>query len=348
MLFRRTGTAAAAAALTLLLTPAPARAAQPCESAPPKASVSHTQPYEVQLYDPARLATIATGAGVRVAVIDSGVDADHPQLRGHVAAGADFLRKDSDGRQDCVGHGTEVASIITAREAAGVPFRGLAPATTIVPVRISEQEVIGDKTVGDPASPADFARAIGWAADPARGNAQVINISLVMIEDDPQVRAAVADAIAAGVVIVAAVGNEGKPGQANPTPYPAAYPGVIGVGAVGENGQRADFSQHGDYVDIMAAGDTVTVAARQAGHTTAQGTSFATPFVAATAALLRQRFPTLTPAQLQRRLIATADPAPGGRHSPEYGYGLLNPYRALTETLAAADAPAPPPAVVHT
>ena len=337
------------AGLALLLGPVPAYAAKACESAQPSPpDVNHSQPYEDKLYDPARLGAIATGAGVRVAVIDSGVDPDHPQLKGHVTEGADFLRHDSDGRQDCVGHGTEVASIITARVVDGVPFRGLAPAAKIVPVRISEQEVVGGKEVGVQGTPAEFADAIAWAADPARGNAQVINISLVMTRDNDQVRDAVAAAIAAGVVIVAAAGNDGRAGAPNLTPYPAAYPGVIGVGAIGANGQRADFSQHGDYVDIMAAGQAITVAARESGHTVGEGTSFATPFVAATAALLRQRFPTLTPEQVQRRLIATADPAPGGRHSPEYGYGLLNPYRALTETLAAADQPVRAPAVVHT
>jgi len=145
-------------------------------------------------------------------------------------------------------------------------------------------------------------------------------------------------------VVVAAVGNEGEPDKANLTPYPASYPGVIGVGAIGPDGLRAPYSQHGSYVDVMAAGDKITVAALDSGLTTGNGTSYATPFVAATAALIRQRFPQLTPAQVTHRIIATADPAPGGRHSDEYGFGLLNPYRALTETLG-PDVPASPAAV---
>ena len=84
------------------------------------------------------------------------------------------------------------------------------------------------------------------------------------------------------------------------------------------------------------------------GHTAGQGTSYAAPFVAATAALIEQRFPGSTPAQVARRLLATADPAPGGARSDEYGYGLLNPYRALTETLGPDRPAAPPAAVVHT
>jgi subtilisin family serine protease len=90
------------------------------------------------------------------------------------------------------------------------------------------------------------------------------------------------------------------------------------------------------------------MAAPGAGHTAGEGTSYAAPYVAATAALLRQRFPQLSPEQVRRRLIATADPAPGGDRSDEYGYGLLNPYRALTETLGPEVPPSPAPAVVLT
>src|SRR3954465_14524340 len=118
--------AAAAAAIGVLIAPAPARAATVCDSPPPPATVAKGTPVEDQLYGPARLAPLATGAGVRVAVIDSGVDAANPQWHGRVAAGKDLLRGDSDGRQDCAGHGTGVAGIIAAGPAAGVPFRGLA------------------------------------------------------------------------------------------------------------------------------------------------------------------------------------------------------------------------------
>jgi type VII secretion-associated serine protease mycosin len=339
--------AASAAVLAALAVPAPAAARiNQCSTAPAEAQVSHAEPEETRLYDPRRLAPLATGAGVRVAVIDSGVDASHPQLRGHVAPGRDMLHGDPTGRQDCVGHGTAVASIIAAQPVTGVGFRGLAPGVTIVPVRVSEQEEIDGQAQGDPGTPGKFADAIAWAADPNGGRAQVINLSLVMTVDDARVRRAVADAIGRGVVVVAAAGNHAQEGD--PTPYPAAYPDVIGVGAVSADGQRAGFSQHGDYVDIMAVGDRVTVAARRAGHTAGQGTSYAAPFVAATAALIEQRFPGLSPAQVARRLLATADPAPGGARSDEYGYGLLNPYRALTETLGPDRPAAPPPAVVHT
>ncbi|WP_412740746.1 type VII secretion-associated serine protease mycosin [Krasilnikovia sp. MM14-A1259] len=318
----------------LAAAPAPAYAVACAGAGRP----SRALPYEERLYDLDRLRPLADGSGVRVAVLDSGVDSTNPQLRGRVSAGRDLLGGGPDGRHDCVGHGTGVASIIAARPVDGVAFRGLAPGATVVPVRVSEPETIGGRS----AAPQQFAQAIDWAADPAGGGAQVLNLSLVMTADDPRVRRAVARALQRGVVVVAAVGNAATDG--NPTPYPAAYPGVIGVGAIGVDGQRAGYSQHGAYVDVMAAGEAVTVAAPGGGHVTGRGTSYAVPFVAATAVLLRQRFPAMTPAQVSRQILGTADPAPGGVRSDEYGYGLLNPYRALTETLPGQRPPPPPPA----
>ncbi|MEU4238449.1 type VII secretion-associated serine protease mycosin [Actinoplanes sp. NPDC026619] len=340
----RRALAAAAATVVLLVLPAPAAwAANVCDSLPKKLDVFKGVPIEDQVYAPKTLAQYASGRGIRVAVIDSGVDAGHPQLKGQVDDGKDFLHKDPDGKQDCNGHGTAVASIIAAKPAGETGFQGLAPDATIVPVRISEQEEVDGKAVGDFGTPAQFAQAIDWAVD--NGNVQVINLSLVMTDDNKLVAAAVKRAHDKGVVVVAAVGNHAKEG--NPTPYPADYDGVIGVGAVNSAGVRADFSQHGDYVDLAAFGQPVTAAGRGSGHDSVQGTSFSAPFVSATAALILQRFPELNPDQVLRRMQATADPAPGGASSDDYGAGLLNPYRALTETLGPGERPAAAPVVMR-
>jgi type VII secretion-associated serine protease mycosin len=352
MVWRRAG-AAVAALVVLLLLPAPAAFAEHvCDDPPPAGQALAGTPYANRLYPSSALAPLATGAGVRVAVIDSGVRADVPALRGRVAAGADFLHHDPDGRQDCVGHGTEVASLIVGRAGRDSGFQGLAPGATIVPVRVSEEEDDqGGGTSGDRVSFGGFADAIDWAVD--EGHADVINLSLVTTEGNTPVRAAVSRAIEKGVVVVAAAGNHGRPDDPNPTPFPAAYPGVIGVGALTASGVRADYSQHGPYVDVVAAGDGITAALPGGGLKVDNGTSFAAPFVAATAALIKQRFPDATPAEVARRIEATTDPAPGGpvpgaspgddaARNPEYGFGLLNPYRALTETLG----PASPAAAV--
>ena len=125
-------------------------------------------PFEDRLYDLGRLAPLATGAGVRVAVIDSGVDAGHPQLRGRVDRGRDLLHGDPDAREDCVGHGTGVASIIAAEPVDGVGFHGLAPGATVVPVRITEKEQIDGRDVGDDGTPGRVRRGDRVGGRPGR------------------------------------------------------------------------------------------------------------------------------------------------------------------------------------
>jgi membrane-anchored mycosin MYCP len=343
--------AACAGLAGLVLPAAPAAATVVgCEAAGRSSTIRET-PYAQQRYDLDRLAPLATGDGVTVAVIDSGVDGDHPQLRGQVADGQDFLRNRPDGLQDCKGHGTGVAGVIAARPAGGVGFRGLAPKTRILPIRVTERTEEQQQTTGDPQDDIDgFAAAIDAAVD---SGADIINLSLTLGTDDRGVRAAIDRALGDDVVIVAAVGNGGRSNRSNPTPYPAAYPGVLGVGAITAAGTRADFSQHGSYVDVMAPGEGIVTTAAGGGHQVRAGTSFATPFVSATAALIRQRFPDLRGEDVVHRIIDTADPAPGGRRSDDYGFGVLNPYRALTETVAppprrgpaAAPLPAEDPAI---
>ncbi|MEV2236601.1 type VII secretion-associated serine protease mycosin [Micromonospora sp. NPDC049891] len=301
----------------------PARAAPGCASPPAPARPVAATPWPQHRYAPERLARLATGAGVTVAVLDSGVDRRHPQLVGRVLAGTDLLDPGGNGSLDCVGHGTGVASVIAAAPRDGTSFRGLAPQARILPVRVSEQQVVEGRGTGRTAAPQDLGRAVRWAVD---NGAAVVNLSVVLYADHPAVRTAVAYAVSRDVVVVAAAGN--LSGGGGPRPYPATYDGVLGVGAVGADGLRADFSHTGAHVDLVAPGVDVLIAAPGQGHRTADGTSYAAPFVAATAALLRQYRPDLSAVEVARRIIVTADPAPGGG----YGAGVLNPYRAVTET----------------
>jgi type VII secretion-associated serine protease mycosin len=283
-------------------------------------------PWHQVRYAPERLLPLATGAGVTVAVVDSGVDREHPQLAGRVLAGGDFLDPGGDGTRDCAGHGTGVASLIVAAPRPGVAFAGLAPRARILPVRVNEQQVVQGQEAGRAVTADEFARAVRWAVQ--RG-AEVLNLSVVLYHDHPAVREAVREALDRGVVVVAAAGNLHREG--NPVPYPAAYPGVLGVGALTPEGLRADFSQTGPYVDLVAPGSGVLLAVPGQGHRRADGTSYAAPFVAATAALLRQYRPELSGAEVAERILATVDPAPGGGRQG-YGAGVLNPYRAVVET----------------
>lgn len=317
------------AAGALVAAPTPAGAAPACatdEPPQPPATVSWAR----QRLRPERVAALADGRGVTVAVIDSGVDATHRQLAGRVLRGANFLDGGADGRRDCVGHGTAVASLIAAAPAEGVAVRGLAPAVKILPVRVSEQLLIDGKLQGENVGPGEFGAAIRWAVD---HGAKVINLSVVLIRDEPAVRSAIEYARAADVVVVAAAGNAHA--ENNPDPYPASYDGVLGVGAIGADGVRQEYSQVGDYVDVVAPGGDVPVA-WPGGYHVRSGTSYAAPIVAATAALIRQYQPELSADDVVRRIIATADPAPGGAHSPAYGSGVVNPHRALTEAVAVA------------
>jgi type VII secretion-associated serine protease mycosin len=319
-------------------------AAPPCSTTPAASPVIAAEPWSQQRYDLVALGQINDGAGTTVAVLDSGVDAHHPQLRGALSAGTDVLDPPGDAWVDCVGHGTAVASIIAARAAPGSGLRGLAPGSRILPVRVSERVETDGVAAGD-GNVAELAAGLRAALD-QRPRPDVINLSIATTVDNPALRQAVAAAVAADIVVVAAVGNQHDRGD--PIPYPASYPGVIGVGAIGPDDARLPTSQTGSYVDIVAPGAGISAAAPGGGHIIVQGTSFAAPFVSATAALIRGRWPGLNRSEVERRLLATADPPAGDRSG--YGAGVLNPLRALTAVLAppnpatpATAAAAPPP-----
>lgn len=346
---RATSSVAVCAALVAMTVPAvlaapvPAAAAAGCPAGTrlPAGSRITAVPWPQRRYEPQRLTGIADGSRVTVAVIDSGVDARHPQLRRAVLKGHDFLPGSGggDGRTDCVAHGTAVASVIAAGPVPGSGFAGLAPGARILPIRVTET---GDTpSAGRAGTAAGLAQAITTAV---RDGARVLNISMVLYRDDALVRQAVRDAVQAGAVVVAAAGNaHGRSPGPDPVPYPAGYPDVIGVGAIGADGARLADSQVGSYVDITAPGADVTAAVPPSGLGSFTGTSFAVPFVSATAALIMSRYPrTAAPTGLSRvrdvtaRITGTADPAPDSRPGTQYGYGVLNPYRAVTEVPATA------------
>lgn len=306
----------------------PAPAAPPpgaCLTAPASHDVRPERPWEDKLLDPARVWPVTRGAGVRVGVVDSGVDADNPALRGKVFAGHDFVRGVDGARFDCAPHGTPVASIIAAAPVDGTGFHGVAPDARIVPARVTDTDEIKG-------GPAVVAAGIRYTVD---SGVRVLNLSLTVFQDDLEIKQAVAYAQAHDVLVVAAAGNLHENG--NPTPYPAAYPGVLGVGSVDVTGARAPDSQSGPYVDLVAPGVKVTGCAPGNGHALWQGTSFATPFVSGTAALVRAAYPKLTAAEVADRLIRTASVSRGGVRGPEYGAGVVNPYRAVTDTTLAGD-----------
>jgi membrane-anchored mycosin MYCP len=234
-----------------------------CKNPPTPTSVIEQQPWNQAWFDaPDKIWPFSTGAGTTVAVIDTGVDAFHPQLIGKVLPGFDFVRHVAQGGIDCVPHGTAAAGVIAATRAPGVGSYGLAPDARIMPIRVAESAVLDDKS--QPVNTRALADGIAFAAE---HGADVIDCAVVSYRDDPAVAAAVRHAIDKGVVVVAMVGdahNEDRDGIGPtqvPPPIPASYPGVIGVGAIDSNGRRVSTSQIGSYVDLVAPGAAVVARA---------------------------------------------------------------------------------------
>lgn len=309
------------------VTAQPAYAA--CDKPEQGQQISDTPWQLKELWDLSKLPPDATGRDIRVAVLDSGVDEGHPQLKGKVIS-TDPL-KSQPGSQDLCGHGTAVAGVIAGRKLPNVGFQGIAPDAVILSARVSEKVAGNDDA--QPVSPQMMGDTVRWAV--ANG-AKVINISFAYTSPTSlePFKQAIDDAIAQGVVVIAAAGNNNTKEKGNPTPYPAAWPGVVAVAAIGRDGARLPQSGAGDYVDITAPGVDVLAPRPGSGYSHDNtGTSFAAPMVAATAALIFDRFPGITGKEVVQRLLATADPSPGGQRSHGYGVGVVNPVRAVTEVV---------------
>lgn len=265
------------------------------------------------------------GAGVRVAVIDTGVDDRNPQLRDAVDAGRglDLLGKGKhkDPTHDEVGHGTKAAGIIAARPREGTGFVGLAPEATIIPIRQNDENGKGTTRT--------MARAIRHAM---AQKADVINISQDTVKPLPansELALAVREAREHDIVVVASAGNDGLDGSRKNT-YPAAYEGVLAVAASDRNDERAPFSQSGDFIGVAAPGVDMVSTVPGYGHCADNGTSFSAPYVAGVAALLRAKYPDWTEHQIVTQIEQTADRVVDGR-DPYVGWGVVNPVRALRE-----------------
>lgn len=277
----------------------------------------------------------ATGKNVKVAVIDTGVDKSNKQLTSAVSGARSYVG--GSGSQDLEGHGTRVAGIIAARPLKGTGFVGIAKDAKILSYRYTGGE--GEKGQGDAGTMAD---AIG---DAVADGAKIINISsdTQNKQDDDTLRAAVASAVSKGALIIAAAGNDGVDGKFAKT-YPAAYDGVLAVGASDRNDERAPFSQAGDFVDVAAPGVSMVSTVPLGGQCTADGTSFAAPYVAGVAALLKQKYPEWNAAQIATRIEETAQ-RPGRKANPFIGWGVVDPVAALSDESEPGESPEPDPPV---
>ncbi len=269
---------------------------------------------------------LSKSAGAQtVAVLDTGVDAGHPELAGRVLSGYNAYTKNASTNDDHY-HGTMVSGIIAASTNDSRGIAGVAWNARILPVKVLRANGSGsDSAIVD---------GINWAAS---HGARVINMSLGGPSYNPVMHNAIKAAVAKGIVVVVSSGNE----YSNEPHYPGSLPEVISVGATDSNGVLVTFSSWGDNVDLAAPGWNIMSAyprrltePKYLPYASASGTSFSAPIVAGVAAMLRNKYPSWSPAQIEAQLKNTArDAGPRGR-DPFYGAGVLDAANALGATWA--------------
>ncbi|OEU86410.1 hypothetical protein DB35_11245 [Streptomyces abyssalis] len=285
--------------------------------------------WALEAFDADKIWQRSTGKDVTVAVLDTGVDAAHPDLRGQVLKGKDLTKKGTSAQEDTDGHGTAMAGLIAGRghgPGGNSGVKGLAPDAKILPVRYQRKDFEAGTSL---------AASVRYAV---RQGADVINISRGGHQNSEDKRA-IEYAIKQDVVVVAATGNEGIKKRT----YPAAYPGVVSVGGVDDRGAVWQDSSWGSNTTLVApaAKNVVTNSTYESGYAIANGTSDATAYVSASAALVRSAHPDLTAGQVINRLIKTAKvPGPEEARNPKlpdekFGYGVVRPYRAVTYDIPA-------------
>ncbi|MFB7396602.1 type VII secretion-associated serine protease mycosin [Streptomyces sp. NPDC056191] len=272
------------------------------------------------------------GEGITVAVLDTGVDDQHPDLEGSVLAGRDLIGFGaSRGDRAWARHGTAMAGIIAGHghgPDGGDGVLGIAPDARILPVRVILEGTDTSRDKARKTRGTALAEGIRWAADQG---ADVINMSLgddsKSAHPDAGEDAAVQYALAKGVSVVASAGNGGEKGDH--ISYPAAYPGVIAVTAVDRYGTHASFSTRRWYATVSAPGVDIAIADPDRRYYEGWGTSAAAAFASGAVALVRSAHPDLTPAQVKRLLIDTARSRPEGGRSDAKGYGTVDPAAAI-------------------
>lgn len=260
---------------------------------------------------------------VTIAIVDSGLDLDHPDLKGKLVAGYNSVTPGQAPKDD-VGHGTHVAGIAAASTNNGVGVAGLAANSKIMPVK-----VLGDGT-GSAASVAD---GIIWAAD---HGADVINMSLGFYEENDTLAKAVAYALSKNVVVVATMGNNNIERKR----FPAAFPGVIAVGSTAKGDTRSTFSNYGNWMSVSAPGTDilstfpsypVTIGGGKDGYASLSGTSMAAPLVAGLCGLVRSQHPGMAPAEVKKLVEAASADLGDKGYDKYFGNGRIDAFQAVSK-----------------
>lgn len=278
---------------------------------------------------------VTPNSSVYVAVIDTGIDPSHPDLASALAPSSLFYNAIDGSRYvyDANGHGTHVAGIIAATANNSTGIAGAAAGVKILPIKALYDGGTGTES--------DIAAAIAYATQIPE--VKVINLSMGTSETSNALRAAIDAAIAKGITVVAASGNEGKSSLA----FPAAYPEVIAVGATERNDNLASFSNYGTNLDVVAPGAAVLSTLPGGSYGYGTGTSMAAPHVSALAALMYSYNPNLQPTTVEARIKAGAVDLGSPGCDPKYGFGRVDFLRTL-QLLTGTGGDFTPPTVTNT
>ena len=273
----------------------------------------------VELHGLPRAWRQSLGRDIKIAVLDTGIDPDHPDLVNAIEATRDFT---GEGVEDLNGHGTHCAGIIAARQNS-VGYIGVAPESRLLVAKVLPNNKKGTYSA--------IAAGVDWAVGE---NADIVSMSLGGSSSNGELFGAIHRALAANKIVVCAAGNAGSLFH-NSIGYPGRYGSVIAVGAHDPFGNPAGFSSRGGEIDLMAPGTDIWSAHANGGYRKLSGTSMATPFVAGICALIlakhrrpgRHRTPIQNNEDMRQHLLAmTAHP---GHHDNARGYGPLQPFAAF-------------------
>jgi len=274
---------------------------------------------------------VTDGAGVTVAVLDTGVYGGHPDLAGQVLSGYNTVSNNSD-TADIHNHGTWVAGVIAAKVNNLIGGASVAPGTRILPIRITNDSAGWAYT-------SDMAEGISWAAD---HGARVANLSYSGAGGSATVANAANYMMNKGGIVVVAAGNDNKDYG-----Y-ASYSSLYVAAATTSSDGKASFSNFGNFIDIAAPGTSIYTTSRSGGYSSVAGTSFASPNTAAVAALVMAANPALLPTDVMAVISNTAVDLGAAGWDPIYGYGRINAQAAaeMAASVQTSDTVAPQVGIV--
>ncbi|MGM0841741.1 MAG: S8 family peptidase [Bacillota bacterium] len=254
---------------------------------------------------------------VRVGVIDTGVEVNHPELKNKVIVNKNAMNPLKKGQPDV--HGTHVSGIIAAEKGNGIGGYGVAPNSDIVSIDVFHRSMfVTDYTIAE------------GVLEAIRQKVKVINMSLGTYFLSPIIKDAIKKATDAGIVVVASAGNDG----ADMVNYPASFENVISVGATNDKNQLAEFSTYGKSVDVVAPGEQIYSSVFDYDKTSSfaklSGTSMSAPMVTGVVSLLLSKYPNLSPYQVHYILTQTSKDLGDKGYDTKYGYGMIDPVKILS------------------